>query len=99
MTASVLDFGWGAGPATSVKMLQDLLDVDQDAKIGPKTIAAYDALLAQGETFAAGAWWAMREGYYEALVARRPSHGIYLKGWDNRSRYFTPVSEWWARAA
>lgn len=99
VTASVMDFGWGAGPASAVKMLQDLIDVDQDAKIGPKTNAAYSALLAQGEAFAAGAWWAMREEYYEDLVTRRPSDAIYLKGWDNRSRYFTPASEWWGRAA
>jgi len=99
VTASVMDFGWGAGPTASVKMLQDLCDVAQDSQVGPKTVAAYEALLAQGETFAAGAWWAMREEYYEALVERRPSDAIYLKGWDNRSRYFTPISDWWGRAA
>jgi len=99
VSASVLDFGWGAGPVTSIRMLQDMLDVTVDGKIGPggETARAFATFVAKGETFAAGAWWARREEYYEALVSRRPSDGIYLKGWDNRSRYFTPGDPggWW----
>lgn len=101
VTASVLDFGWGAGPVTAKKLLQNLLDTTQDGAIGVggETSRAYAKLLAKGEEFVAGAWWAMREAFYERLTERRPSDGIYLKGWDNRSRYFTPgdVEGWWRK--
>jgi hypothetical protein len=93
VTASIVDFGWGAGPVASIRMLQDLLDCGQDGRIGSaagETASAYKSLLAKGEEFAAGAWWAMREEYYEDLVVRRPSDALYLNGWDNRSDWFTP---------
>ena len=103
VTASVLDFGWGAGPVASIKLLQDLLDCGVDGKIsaGGETSRAFAKVLAKGEEFLAGAWWAMREEFYEDLVARRPSDAIYLKGWDNRSRYFTPADPegWWRKWA
>lgn len=104
VTASVLDFGWGAGPVRSIKLLQDLLDQDQDGKIGVggATATAFATIVAaRGEVFLAGAWWALREEYYEDLVVRRPTDGIYLKGWDNRSAYFTPghAESWWTRFA
>lgn len=99
VTASVLDFGWGAGPVAAKKLLQDVLDVPTDGNIGPVTSQAYSRFLGKTEAFAAGAWWAMREEYYERLVERRPSDAIYLKGWDNRSRYFTPgdAEGWWRK--
>ena len=101
VTASVLDFGWGAGPVASIKRLQDLLDCGPDGRIdaGGQTATAFAARLKRSEEFLAGAWWAMREDYYEDLVTRRPSDAIYLKGWDNRSDYFTPGHRegWWGR--
>lgn len=101
VTASLLDFGWGTGPVTAVKQMQDLLDLTQDGQIGPATIAAFTKRLSRSEEFFAGALWAMREEYYEDLVARRPSDGMYLSGWDNRSDYFTPghPEGWWVRFA
>lgn len=100
VTASIMDFGWGAGPVRAIRLLQDVLDVNVDGKIGPATAAAYgDKCDRKGLEFMAGVWWAMREEYYEALVERRPSDGMYLKGWDNRSDYFTPGHKegWWNR--
>ena len=105
VTASILDFGWGAGPGAAIKLLQDLLDVKQDGSIQSatgETATAYHAFVARkGEAFTAGAWWATREEYYEELVVRRPSDGIYLAGWDNRSDWFTPghTEGWWDRSA
>ncbi len=97
VTASIMDFGYNAGPGRAVRLLQDLLDVTIDGKIGPGTTGAYSKFIAKGEEFAAGAWWAVRERYYEDLVARTPSNGVYLRGWDNRSAYFTPgdSGNWW----
>ncbi|WCT72074.1 putative peptidoglycan-binding domain-containing protein [Sphingomonas naphthae] len=102
-TASIVDFGWGAGPVASIKLLQDLLDVGQDGVIGVNgaTARAFAARAARSEEAMAGAWWAMREEYYENLVARRPSDGIYLAGWDNRSDWFMPghPENWWGKSA
>jgi len=98
VTASVMDFGYNAGPLRSIKLLQDILDVSMDGQIGLGTTGAYKARLARvGEQVMAGAFWAMREEYYEDLVAARPSDGIYLKGWDNRSDYYLPghPEGWW----
>lgn len=104
VTASLLDFIWGTGADAGVKTFQNMLDVQQDGVIGVggETAKAFAAMIeVRGEEFTAGAWWQMRETYYEALVARRPSDGIYLKGWDNRSAWFAPgqVENWWGRAA
>jgi hypothetical protein len=105
VTASVLDFGWGAGPVAAKKLLQDMIDAGQDGQIGSstgETAIKFRAFIAKhGEEFAAGAWWTMREEYYEDLVARRPTDAIYLNGWDNRSDWFTPGNSegWWGASA
>lgn len=103
VTASVMDFGYNAGPGRAVRILQDLIDaptIDGIISPGGSTQKLYtQAIQTKGEAFMAGAWWAMREEYYEDLVKAKPSNGIYLKGWDNRSDYFTPGHKegWWNR--
>lgn len=102
VTASVMDFGWTAGPQRAIKLLQDVLDCNMDGAISAngETAKAFSRqMAAKGTEFMAGAWWATREEYYETLVANRPSDGMYLKGWDNRSDYFTPNHKegWWKR--
>lgn len=102
VTASIFDFGWGAGPIQAIKLLQRMLDVADDGQLGPATATAYAKLLAaQGETFVAGAWWTIRDAFYESIIASRPVNAKYEKGWDNRSRYFTPGDGegWWGRFA
>jgi lysozyme family protein len=100
VTASVMDFGWGAGPAQAIKLLQRILDVADDGEMGPVTARAYrDLIDAQGEVFVAGAWWTVRDTFYELIIAKTPTNGKFEKGWDNRSRYFTPGDRegWWGR--
>lgn len=102
VSASVMDFGFNAGPTRAIRLLQDLLDVNIDGKIGKDgdTAKAFaEQCRVKGLEFMAGAWWALREEYYEDLVVARPSNGIYLNGWDNRSDYFTPGHKegWWKR--
>jgi len=102
VTASVMDFGYNAGPGRSIRLLQDMLDVNIDGAIGVggSTATAFEKFCrVKGFEFAAGAWWALREEYYEDLVVNKPSNGMYLKGWDNRSDYFTPghTEGWWKR--
>lgn len=102
VTASILDFGWGAGPEQAIKLLQRMLDVLDDGKLGAVTAGAYASLIkAQGETFVAGAWWTIRDAFYEQIIGTRPVNVKFEKGWDNRSRYFTPgdAGGWWGRFA
>jgi lysozyme family protein len=102
VTASLLDFCWGAGPVGGIKAMQDLLDVGQDGLIstGGDTVKAFSAWVGHyGLAALAGAWWGKREEYYEALVLRRPSDEQFIHGWDNRSAYFLPGHSegWWNR--
>jgi lysozyme family protein len=96
-TMSVIDMGWGSGPAQAIKLLQRIVGVADDGKIGPQTIGAVNAyLVAHGEEAAAWRWAFVRAQFYVSL---KDSLWKYLRGWLNRTAYFTPASEWWARAA
>lgn len=102
VSASVFDMGWGTGPGQAIKLLQRMLDVADDGMMGPATAGAFNKLCAaQGEAFVAGAWWAIRDAFYEQIIATRPANAKYERGWDNRSRYFTPGDGegWWGKFA
>jgi lysozyme family protein len=94
VTASIVDMGWGAGPAQAVKLLQRLVGVPDDGKIGPKTIAAYASWLEEGP---AKMWQGVRDSFYDRIIATDPVKQKYRNGWRNRSAYFAPGSDWWGR--
>ncbi len=99
VTASIMDFGWGAGPVQAIKLLQRMLDTADDGIMGPATAGAFRGLVTtQGVHFVAGAWWTIRDSFYELIIGKNPSSAKFEKGWDNRSRYFTPGDGegWWA---
>lgn len=94
---ALFDFGYNAGPKNSIMHMQALTGVAEDGSIGPITVKAFiewvddsgvkDALLQVLES---------RIGYYERVVARRPSNEIFIKGWINRASYYTTESTvWW----
>lgn len=96
--ASVVDFGWGAGPHEAITLLQRMLGVDDDGAIGDATAAAYRrAVAARGIAHVADQWRAAREGFYRLLCTRRPSDAKYLRGWLRRTAYFAPGTAWWRR--
>jgi lysozyme family protein len=103
VTASLFDFGWGAGPVTGIKKLQDMVDAPiQDGIVTPggKTIQLFTAFVkSQPVEFAAGAFWSIRERFYEDVIKAKPVKAKYERGWDNRSRWYTPGGEegFWAR--
>lgn len=105
VTASVLDFGWGAGPVRAVEKLQALIGVTADGDIGPKTIAAYDGWIAKlGEVEAAKRWGGVRDRYYQAVASNEGPNdpdARFLRGWKNRTAYFLPghAQRWWERFA
>lgn len=68
-------------PATAIKLLQAAIVVDQDGKVGPKTIArAHEVNLAAAiERYAFA-----REQLYRRIVAEDASQTKFLRGWLNR---------------
>lgn len=98
VVASVMDFGWNAGPHEAVKMLQRLIGVAPDGAIGPATVAAYRQWIAtHGLAAAATSWAAHRHSFYQGLVAARPADAKFLNGWMRRSDYYLPGTPWWTR--
>lgn len=99
-TASIMDFGWGAGAFRAVEKLQAMVGVSADRLIGKGTIAAYKTWLA-GKTpeQAAEAWALVRNAYYEAVIKANPAKAKYRNGWKGRTDYFTPGHKegWWTR--
>lgn len=85
-TASLLDFGWGAGAGQAVKSMQRIVGVTADGVLGPITARAYnDWLLKIGEDQAAQAIHDMRCDFYREIARVNPVLQKYLKGWFNRS--------------
>ena len=98
VVASIVDFGWGAGPVQAAKLLQRMIAVADDGKIGAYTVAAYRQFIAShGLDEAARQWQRVRDDFYRLIVARRPVNAKYLKGWMRRSAYFAPATPWWKR--
>lgn len=100
VTASAFDFGWGAGPITTVKHIQRLVGVKDDGIIGHGTSSAFDAWITRlGLEGTANAFGADRNAYYEAVIRSRPEQAENRNGWRNRTAYFLPGTPWWARFA
>jgi lysozyme family protein len=98
VVASIVDFGWGAGPVQATKLLQRMIGVADDGRIGPITIRAYRQFVAShGLERAAKQWQAARDIYYRLVVNVRPIMAKYRRGWMLRSAYFIPGTPWWLR--
>lgn len=96
VTASIVDFGWGAGPGQAIKTLQRLVGVSADARLGPATEAAYGKWLAAHSLEEAAQLWAdQRNAFYDLIVHQKPQNAKFLKGWKNRTAYFLPGTPWW----
>lgn len=100
ITMSVFDMGWGAGPATATKLLQRMIGCADDGQVGPGTAAALARFVEKhGEPMAAQAYADARLGFYDRIIAKRPSNRRYRNGWSDRTRHYLPASPWWRRAA
>jgi len=98
VVASVMDFGWGAGPRQAVLLLQRAIAVADDGEIGPYTVRAYQQWIkSHGLEGAASMWGDIRNDFYRLIVAKRPVNQKYLHGWMRRTAYFLPGTPWWAR--
>jgi lysozyme family protein len=98
VTASIFDMGWGAGPGQAIKLMQRMVAVGDDGQIGPFTVNAYHQYLDHhGIETAAQDYAAERNAFYERIIAARPQNEQFRNGWRNRTAYYLPGSEWWAR--
>jgi lysozyme family protein len=80
----VFDFYVNAG-VPALRILQRLVEVDQDGKIGPITLAAVNK--ADPEKLFEK-YKQERKEYYERLASRRPTSKTFLKGWLRRVNSF-----------
>ncbi len=95
--ASAVDMGWGAGPVAAVKILQRVVGVPADGRIGPVTVAAVARAAERDLTALANEYVAGRYVYYEKVIAAQPVKAKYRKGWRNRTNYFAPGGAWWRK--
>lgn len=96
VTASLLDAGWGTGPVQAIKLLQRMIGTNDDGKIGPGTVGAFNAhILAHGLEAMAWQFAFVRARFYADITKSKPSNLAFLIGWLNRTQDFTPASPWW----
>ncbi len=74
----VFDFGVNAGPRTSVKCLQRAVGVTEDGSVGPRTLAAVQAVNARDLI---GTLSQLRLAYYRGLT----NFDRFGRGWTNRT--------------
>lgn len=79
----LLDFAINSGDGTARKYLQEVVGVDQDKIIGPKTLAAITAL---GENEAIGRYLARRALYCHRIIAHDPTQQQFHDNWMARIR-------------
>ena len=81
----ICDWGINCGIGLAARKTQEILGLEADGKVGPKTIAAintadqkklFDTLVEK------------RAAYYNAIVANKPSQAKFLKGWLARTNSF-----------
>lgn len=85
LRAQLVDFGVNSGPGVAIQKLQEILKVDVDGVLGPKTltaIAAYDPNLLNNKLALA------RVRMIGRIVNKNPSQAKWLNGWLERALSF-----------
>lgn len=88
----VFDHAVNAGVEAAVRLLQSVVGVTPDGKIGPQTIAAARSKAAQGAEIAV-ALADERLAWYRGLVQRKPGLGVFARGWQRRVLRVSRVAE------
>lgn len=96
VTVSIVDMGYNAGPATATIIMQKMIGVGADGRIGHRTLAAFEEYVEDhGVEQAAHDYCDGRIAYYERIIAKRPRNSKYRKGWQNRAKSFLPATKFW----
>jgi lysozyme family protein len=81
----VFDAAVQHGTERARKWLQRVLGVKEDGAIGPQTMAALTAQIANGQLpMLEIAYTQIRQSFYNKIVIRDPSQARFQKGWANR---------------
>ena len=78
----LLSHGVNAGTSTAVKILQRILGLTVDGKLGKVTAIAANAYKDQAKLVQGYA--SARKVYYDNIVVKNPTLKKYIKGWYNR---------------
>jgi lysozyme family protein len=81
----LVDWYWGSGK-WGIVIPQRILGIVQDGVVGPKTIAALNAV-DQEQLFEA--ILAARDKFLDDIVKKKPSQKKFIKGWKNRLADFS----------
>lgn len=85
LQALLVDFGVNSGPQLAITKLQEILKVDADGKLGPKTLAAIEKEEPRRLTNKLAL---ARIKMMGRIVKRDPSQLEYINGWLNRAGEF-----------
>ena len=103
ITASVMDMGWGAGPAQAIKLLQRMVGASDDGVISSatgETAKKYAAYLGPATepylVTAAREYAVARNAFYDQIIAEHPANARFRNGWRARTASFLPGTAWWA---
>lgn len=72
-----VDMGWGSGPKTAIKKVQECLGCKPDGIVGPKTLAALNAQPSAGVF---RKLWVMRYQWFHQ-IAKSGNNKKFLRGW------------------
>lgn len=90
---AAFDFGVNSGPGTAVKVLQRVIGVSADGKIGPKTLAAVSAYPG-GIVKLIRDYCAARMTYLRSLTSPKTGFPANGRGWTIRVTGVDPKGEW-----
>ena len=78
---TLFDQAVNRGVGAVVRQAQSVVGVVSDGALGPKTLAALNAM---PDTVFVPRFLALAENSYKSIVANNPSQSVFLKGWLNR---------------
>lgn len=81
--AAVLDMAINSGSVRAIKTLQTCVGVVADGIIGPKTLAAIDAIPDKKKLLKTFITERLR--FYARIVEQRPNQAVFLEGWVRRA--------------
>ncbi len=80
LSIAVFDMAINSGPKTAIKTLQKVLGVSQNGTIGSETLLAINNY--KGDLL--DDYLKAREAKYLAIVKKKPTQKVFIKGWLNR---------------
>lgn len=83
IAVQVFDHAVNAGVEPAIRLLQSVVGVTADGRMGPQTIAAARSKAAQGGEVGV-ALADERLAFYRGLVQRKPGLGVFARGWQRR---------------